>query len=205
VDRGGAIVDAVVRMSDQWSVEAGGEISAADTPLQALREGIHADAARAGFAWRQSDLREGSAYARVMQFSDDNTRLIGFARWQERVMNLPDWKLDLQPYVYASSNSRQDVPYFSPERDAEVAVTAALTWIAWKRYEPELRVRLVLTGGGYWQEGFGWSPVLGARWENQHVLTDTLSFAYGAGWVRRDYDGRTEDSAVLSGALRWRF
>lgn len=205
VDRGGAFLTLALRLSDQWRIEAAAEATAADTPLAALAAGIHADAARIGITWRQSDLREAAASVRIMRFSDDNTRLIGFARFQERVLNLPDWKLDLQPYAYATRNSRDGAPYFNPDSDLELGLTAALTWIAWKRYDPEFRIRLAATGGGYWQEGFGWSPVIALRWENQHALSDTLSFSYGAGWVRRDYDGRSEESASVLGALRWRF
>lgn len=205
VDRGGAFLTLALRLSDQWRIEAAAEATAADTPLAALAAGIHADAAGIGITWRQSDLREAAASVRIMRFSDDNTRLIGFARFQERVLNLPDWKLDLQPYAYATRNSRDGAPYFNPDSDLELGLTAALTWIAWKRYDPEFRIRLAATGGGYWQEGFGWSPVIALRWENQHALSDTLSFSYGAGWVRRDYDGRSEESASVLGALRWRF
>jgi biofilm PGA synthesis protein PgaA len=205
VDRGGAFLRGVFRLSDHWSIEADGELTAADTPLAALAAGIHADAAGAAIVWRASDLREAAASFRAMRFSDDNVRLIGFARWQERLVNLPDWKLDLQPYAYATSNSLQGAPYFNPERDLETAVTAALTWFAWKRYERELRVRFVATAGGYWQETFGWSPLVALRWENQHVLSDTFSLAYGAGWVSRDYDGRREDGLSVTGLLRWRF
>lgn len=205
VDRGGAFLTLALRLSDQWRIEAAAEATAADTPLAALAAGIHADAAGIGITWRQSDLREAAASFRIMRFSDDNTRLIGFARFQERVLNLPDWKLDLQPYAYATRNSRDGAPYFNPDSDLELGLTAALTWIAWKRYDPEFRIRLAATGGGYWQEGFGWSPVIALRWENQHALSDTLSFSYGAGWVRRDYDGRSEESASVLGALRWRF
>nr|WP_246521839.1 poly-beta-1,6 N-acetyl-D-glucosamine export porin PgaA [Neoroseomonas terrae] len=205
VDRGGAFLNATIRLNDQWTLDGTGEITAADTPLAALRAGIHADAAGVGITWRQSDLREAAASFRVMEFSDDNTRLIGFARWQERVMNLPDWKLDLQPYAYATSNTRDNAPYYNPERDLEVATTGALTWIAWRRYERDLRVRFIATGGAYWQENYGWSPVVALRWENQHNLTDTIALSYGAGWVRRDYDGLSEDSASVTAALRWRF
>jgi biofilm PGA synthesis protein PgaA len=205
VDRGGAFLTLALRLSDQWRIEAAAEATAADTPLAALAAGIHADAASLGLTWRHSDLREAAASVRVMRFSDDNTRLIGFARIQERVLNEPDWKLDLQPYAYATRNSREGAPYFNPDSDLELGLTAALTWIAWKRYDPELRIRLAATGGSYWQQGFGWSPVIALRWENQHALTDTLSFSYGAGWVRRDYDGRAEESASMLGALRWRF
>lgn len=205
VDRGGAFLRGIFRLSDQWRVEADAEVTAADTPLAALASGIYADAAGAGIVWRQSDLREAGASFRVMRFSDDNVRLIGFARWQERVMNLPDWKLDVQPYAYATSNSQQGAPYYNPERDLETGVTAALTWVAWKRYDRELRVRLVATGGGYWQENYGWSPLIALRWENQHALSDTFSFSYGAGWISRDYDGRREDGLTVTGALRWRF
>ncbi len=205
VDRGGAFLSAAIRLNDRWTLDGAGEISAADTPLAALRAGIHADAAGAGLTWRHSDLREAAASFRVMQFSDDNTRLIGFLRWQERVMNLPDWKIDLQPYAYATSNTRENAPYYNPERDLEVAATGTLTWVAWRRYERDLRVRFIATGGAYWQENYGWSPLVALRWENQHNLTDTLALSYGAGWVRRDYDGRSEDNASVTAALRWRF
>lgn len=205
VDRAGAFLSAVLHLSDRWRLEGAAEATAADTPLAALAAGIHADAGGIGLTWRHSDLREAAASVRVMRFSDDNTRLIGFARWQERVLNAPDWKLDLQPYAYATDNSRDGAPYFNPDRDLELGLTGALTWIAWKRYDPEFRIRLAATGGGYWQEGFGWSPLLALRWENQHALSDTLAFSYGAGWVRRDYDGRAEESASVAGALRWRF
>ncbi len=66
-------------------------------------------------------------------------------------------------------------------------------------------MRFVATAGGYWQENFGWSPLVALRWENQHVLSDTFSLAYGAGWVSRDYDGRREDGLSVTGLLRWRF
>lgn len=205
VDRGGAFLNARIRLSDRWTLDGAGEITAADTPLAALKAGIYADAAGLGVTWRQSDLREAAASFRVMEFSDSNTRLIGFARWQERVMNLPDWKIDLQPYAYATSNTQDNAPYYNPERDLEVAATGALTWIAWRRYERDLRVRFIATGGGYWQENYGWSPLIALRWENQHNLTDTLALSYGAGWVRRDYDGVSQDSASVTAALRWRF
>lgn len=205
VERGGAFLEAALRLSDHWVLEGTAEATAGDTPMQALRNGIHADAAGIGVTWRHSDLREAAASVRVMRFSDDNTRVSGFARWQERVLNLPDWKLDIQPYAYASTNSREGAPYYNPERDLELAASAALTWIAWQSYERDFRVRLVATGGGYWQEGYGWSPVMAVRWENQHALSDRLAFSYGAGWVRRDYDGTTEDGLSVTGALRWRF
>lgn len=83
-----------------------------------------------------------------MRFFDDNIRLSGFLGWQEREMNLPDWKLDLQPYAYAMQNSEQGTPYYNPESDLETGITASLTWFAWKRYEGELRVRFVATASG---------------------------------------------------------
>jgi biofilm PGA synthesis protein PgaA len=205
VNRGGAFVTSVWRLSDRWSVEASGELTAPDTPLRALRNGIWADGATLGIVWRHSDLRQVAASVRGMSFSDGNERWIGFARWQERVLNLPDWKLDLQPYVYATQNSRDDAPYFNPERDLELGLTGTLTWVVFQRYDRALRARFSATGGGYEQEGFGWSPVFALRWQNDHDLSDTLAVTYGAGWTRRDYDGETEDGFTAIGALRWRF
>lgn len=205
VNRGGAFVSSVWRVTDRWAIEASGDLTAPDTPLRALRNGIRADGATLGVVWRQSDLREAAASLRGLSFSDGNERWIGFARYQERVLNLPDWKLDLQPYVYATRNSREDAPYFNPERDVELGVTGTLTWIVHQRYDRALRARFAVTGGAYEQEGFGWSPVFALRWQNDHDLSDTLAVTYGAGWTRRDYDGVTEDGFSAIGALRWRF
>lgn len=205
VSRGGAFATGTLRLSDHWSIEGGLEATASDTPLQALRRGIWADAAGLGVTWRPSDLREVAASVRVMAFSDGNDRLIGFGRWQERVMNRPDWKLDLQPYVYATRNSERDAFYFNPERDLEAGASGILHWTAWQRYERDLRLRASVTAGGYWQEGYGWSPVLAAQLQNAHSLSDRLHLTYGIGWARRDYDGRSQDSLSAIGALRWRF
>ena len=140
----------------------------------------------------------------MLRFSDDNTRTIGFLRWTERVVTTPDWRLDLTPYAYATENSRPGGPYFAPERDLETGVTASVAWVAWRRWERDLVVAGSATIGGYWQEDFGWSPVLALRWENRHALSDALAITYGAGWARRDYDGSATDAFSATAALRWR-
>ena len=61
VNRGGAFVTSVWRLSDQWAIEASGELTAPDTPLRALRNGIWADGATLGVVWRHSDLRQAAA------------------------------------------------------------------------------------------------------------------------------------------------
>ncbi len=204
ISRGGALAEAVIRLSDTWRIEANGESLAPDTPLRALRNGITAGGAGGTLIWRESERREAAAQLRVLRFSDDNVRTIGFLRWTERVWTTPDWKLDLTPYAYATENSRAGGPYFSPARDLETGVTASVAWVAWRRWERDLVVTGSATLGGYWQEEFGWSPVVALRWENRHALTDALSLSYGAGWARRDYDGQSTDAFSFIAGLRWR-
>jgi biofilm PGA synthesis protein PgaA len=202
ISRGGALAEAVIRLSDTWRIEANGETLAPDTPLRALRNGI--TAAGAALVWRESERREAAAQLRVLRFSDDNVRTIGFLRWTERVWSAPDWKLDLTPYAYATENSRPGGPYFSPSRDLETGLTASVAWVAWRRWERDLVVTGSATFGGYWQEDFGWSPVVALRWENRHALSDALALSYGAGWARRDYDGQSTDAFSFIAGLRWR-
>ncbi|WP_237212875.1 poly-beta-1,6 N-acetyl-D-glucosamine export porin PgaA, partial [Falsiroseomonas oryziterrae] len=204
VSRGGALAEGVLRLSDQWRIEASGETLAFDTPLRALRNGITAGGGGAALVWRDSERREAGAQLRVLRFSDDNVRTIGFARWTERVLSQPDWRLDLTPYAYATENSRPGGPYFAPRRDLETGVTAQLSWVAWRRYERDLVVVGQATAAGYWQEDFGWSPLLALRWENRQSLSDAAYIAYGAGWTRRDYDGVVKDAVSFTAALRWR-
>lgn len=204
-DRAGGFIEGSWRLSDRITLSSTVEATARDTPLAALRAGIWADAVSLGVVWRADDLREVEATGRAMRFSDDNTRLIGYLRARQRVWNHPDWKLDLEPYAYATSNTRDGAPYFNPERDVEVALSATLTWIVSGQWARSFRVSASLTGGGYWQQGFGWSPLIAARVENTHAISDALQLSYGVGWTRRSYDGAGEDGFFGIAALRWRF
>ena len=204
ISRAGALAEAILRLSDTWRLEANGETLAPDTPLRALRNGITAGGGGATLVWRESERREAAAQLRVLRFSDDNVRTIGFLRWTERVLTAPDWKLDLTPYAYGTENSQPGGPYFSPARDLETGATASVAWTAWRRWERDLVVTGSVTLGGYWQQDYGWSPVVAARWENRHALNDAVSLSYGAGWARRDYDGRATDAFSFNAGLRWR-
>ncbi len=204
-NRGGGFVEAAWRINDQWRLEASGESQAFDTPLRALRNRISAGGGGITLSWRQHELREASVQFRALGFSDGNTRLIGFAQYTERVLNLPDFRLDITPYVYTTSNSHRDAPYFNPRSDVEAGGTAAATWIVWRRFESDFRIRLAGTVAGYWQQGFGWSPLYAVKYEHIHNITDALMLSYGATFVRRDYDGVATDSLGAFWALRWRF
>ena len=200
----GAFIEGTIRLSDQWRLEAVGETLAVDTPLRALRNGITASGAGVALGWRAHESRDAAVQFRVLRFSDDNVRTIGAARWTERVVSAPDWRVDLTPYAYMTENSRPGGPYFAPERDLETGLTASVAWVAWRQWERDLVVAGAVTAGGYWQEDFGWSPVFAVRWENRHGLSDALALTYGAGWSRRDYDGKATDAFSGVVALRWR-
>lgn len=190
---------------DHWSFPFALEMFSAETPLRALRNGVDADAARLGVDYRQSELRRMGLGGEVMDFSDGNQRgrLSGY--WRERLVTGPHYKLDGVMDLYTSTHRRDDVPYFSPEQDFSAELTFDNDWLLYRRYSRTFGHRLALSGGGYWQKGFGGNPVAAILYEHNWQADYRFSLSYGAVLSRRVYDGDGEMGVEYYLRLGWRF
>jgi poly-beta-1,6 N-acetyl-D-glucosamine export porin PgaA len=205
VDRGGATLAAAWTPDDRWRLGADGELYAVDTPLRAQYYGITANAlgASAGYAWNES--RSTFFGLRGLDFSDGNQRRIARFAWAERVVDRPHLDVTLRPELYASSNTRLDAPYFNPQSDRAAALAVDIEHVVWRRYDTSFGQRLVLTGGAYWQEGYGTGPIGAARYEQVWRNDPWTELRYGVEVNRRIYDGVGENALILFASLVHRF
>ncbi len=192
-------------IDDNWSLPLFLEAFSRDTPLQALKNSIRADAAGAGVSYRASETRHLTLTAQVMDFSDGNFRYRVNGGLYQRLVTRPHYLLNGYLDLTTSGNSRSDAPYFNPDLDAGASLTLENDWLLWRRYQRSFRHRLAFTAGGYWQQDFGSAPVGGVRYEQVWEIEPRFFLLYGASWGHAVYDGDGENRLGLHLELNWRF
>jgi biofilm PGA synthesis protein PgaA len=192
-------------IDDNWSLPFSLEAFSRDTPLQAMKNGIRADAAEAGVSYRASESRNITLTAQIMDFSDGNFRYRVGGGLYQRLVTRPHYLLNGYLDLDTSGNSRSDAPYFNPDHDAGASLTLENDWLLWRRYQRSFRHRLAFTAGGYWQQGFGSAPVGGVRYEQVWEVSPRFFLLYGASWGHAVYDGDGENRLGLHLNLNWRF
>ncbi|HTJ96974.1 MAG TPA: poly-beta-1,6 N-acetyl-D-glucosamine export porin PgaA [Rhodocyclaceae bacterium] len=190
---------------DHWIFRGEYDKSSNLTPLQASLAGIDANRIGGEVVWRAHESRTIAGSIARMDFSDGNRRDTAQARWTERVIAGPIYKLELTGGLYTSRNSSTNTPYFNPSRDFSPTLELANEWIQWRRYTRSFKHRLVLTGGSYSQEGFSTGSLYEARYEQEYAADDRLTLRYGVGHSRHPYDGVQTDRDFAYFYLNARF
>jgi biofilm PGA synthesis protein PgaA len=190
---------------DHWTFRLAGETSSNATPLQANLAGIDAKRGEGEITWRAHESRSGSVSYALMDFTDGNRRDIVQARWTERLIVGPVYKLEVSGGLYTSRNTRAGAPYFNPSRDFSPTIEVANEWLQWRRYTRAFRHRLVVTLGSYKQEGFGTGRVAAARYEQEWAANDRLVLRYGVGRALHPYDGVKTARNFGYFYLNWKF
>jgi biofilm PGA synthesis protein PgaA len=203
--RTGFAASLAVTPGDRWTFRGTLDSTANETPLQARLAGINARRGSAEAIWQAHESRSAALGFAHMAFSDGNRRDIAQARWTERVIAGPVYKLEVTASLYTSRNSRAGAPYFNPSRDLSPTLEFANEWLQWRRYTRAFRHRVAVTLGNYWQQGFGTGKVAGARYEQEWTADDRLTLRYGLGRSLHPYDGvqTARNYGFLS--LNWRF
>jgi biofilm PGA synthesis protein PgaA len=192
-------------IDDIWSIPFFLEAFSRDTPLQALKNGIRADAAGVGVNCRISESRHAILAGQVMDFTDGNFRYRVDGSLYQRLVAHPHYLLNGYLDLYTSGNSRSDAPYFNPDQDAGASLTLENEWLLWRRYQRSFLHRLAFTAGGYWQQNFGADPVGGVRYEHVWEADSRFFLLYGASWGYAVYDGDDENRLAVHLNLNWRF
>ena len=188
-----------------WTFRGTLDSSSNATPLQARLIGVDARRALGEVTWRAHESRAASVAAEHFDFTDGNRRDTLQARWTERVISGPVYKLEITGSVYTSRNTLTTAPYFNPVRDFSPTLEFANEWLQWRRYARAFRHRLVVAVGSYAQQGFATGPVSNLRYEQEWDADDRLALRYGIGRSVHPYDGvkSTRDYAYVS--LNWKF
>ena len=173
--------------------------------MQAHLAGINARHGLGEIVWRAHESRSAAVSLDRFAFSDGNRRDVAQARWTERVIAGPVYKLEITAGLYASKNSLTGAPYFNPVSDVSPTLEFANEWLQWRRYTRAFRHRVVVMVGDYRQQGFGTQPVAGARYEQEWTADDRLTLRYGVGRSRHPYDGVQTVRNYAYFSLNWRF
>ena len=203
--RTGAAASLAVTPNDYWTFRGTLDSTANETPLQARLAGIDARLGSGEVIWQAHESRSAALTYTHMDFSDSNRRDAAYARWTERVIAGPVYKLEITGGLYASRNSLAGTPYFNPSQDFSPTLEFANEWLQWRRYTRAFRHRLVATVGNYWQQNFGTGPVYGGRYEQEWDADDRLTFRYGVGRSLHPYDGAQTARNYGYFSLNWKF
>lgn len=191
------------RLGDAWSLRAGLASHDIDASLQARRAGITADAAWLGATWIPSDLTRVDAQAKQLRYDDGNDRLQVGIDARQRLYTSPHLLVDGLASVFTSSGSRDDAPYFNPDRDASAAIGLRFDHITWRHYERHFRQRLDVMAGTYRQDGFSAEFVPSVTYRHEWRFGPGSVLDYGVAWSRPVYDGRREERVALDITYRW--
>ena len=190
--------------TDLWRIRGAIDTNTTDIALRATQAGVKAAQYSASVERRFVGLNTVAASVNHFRFSDGNERTAVAATWHQRWVSEPHYKFDSETSIGRSKNRLTAVPYFSPSADASADVTAILEWLTWREYERSFKQRLIGTLGSYWQQGYGNGAVLGVRYEHEWERARNYVLRYGAGWIRRPYDGREEQRLHLYFDLGWK-
>ena len=155
--------------------------------------------------WQAHESRSAALSHAQMRFDDGNRRDTTQARWTERVIAGPVYKLEVTGALYASRNSLAGTPYFNPARDFSPTLELANEWLQWRRYTRAFRHRVVMAAGRYAQQGFATGTVANVRYEQEWQADDRLTIRYGIGRSRHPYDGVQTLRNYGTVSLNWRF
>lgn len=120
--------------------------------------------------------------------SSSNNRYAIDGSYLERWYSGPIYKFSTILGASFSANSSSNVFYYSPKKDATLALTLDNDWLTYRNYETDFHQRLAVTAGNYWQENFGSNMVGNIQYEHRWRLGNDIELNYGAVRSYRFYD-----------------
>lgn len=168
------------------------EIASTETPLRALDIGTKANVASLGVTYKVDDGQIWSANTEIWKFTDNNRRQVFSVSQKQRLNYHPSWRVHSRISAAYSSNTNNNVPYFSPQQDLLIEGELEFDHLMWRDYEFSARQHLWISIGDYSQYSFGsrtnWSIKYAHEWRND----PWWSLSYGIGLNQRHFDGNRE-------------
>ncbi|RQS74484.1 poly-beta-1,6 N-acetyl-D-glucosamine export porin PgaA [Burkholderia sp. Bp8963] len=181
-------------LDDYWTVSGGLDSNDNSLPWKAYLAHIWGKSANVAVKWRQNDRREASLSYAVSRYSDSNLHQEIAATGTQRVFTSANQLVNVSLNLGTDSNTRQDVPYFSPGRDYAIAATVMHQIMLWKKGDMSMRQRIFASGGAYNERGFGTSALWSARLEHAWTFKHDITLTYGVEVSSHAYDGTRERS-----------
>ena len=143
------------RINDYFEIGGRLETHSNSMPLRGERAGVSSDllGLSAAYSRHESTVIEGGLA--LQDFSDGNESRSLYVSGQQRVFNGAGYKLSLLGSIYSASNSKDDVPYFSPKSSFGWSVGISNDWLMYRRYDFAMSHNLTGTLGQVDQSGYG--------------------------------------------------
>jgi biofilm PGA synthesis protein PgaA len=183
----------------------GGERFAVSTPLRALHHDIRADAVSGSVTYRASERRSTHFSVQLSDFTDNNNRVEAGASFRQRLVDIPHLDIDGRIELYGSTNSRTDVPYYSPESDYSVQGALHADHVYYRHYDHLFAQQLDLGYGFYDQQGYGARWIGHIRYEHRYRFTPWLEALAGLEYGQNVYDGHAEPYHLIRFMLNGKF
>lgn len=203
-DAPGVSAELGVRHGDRLMASVDLETRSSRVPLQARLAGVDgwSSSATGRMTWHEG--RNAGLELTRTRMDDGNERLSAHASFEQRLATTPHVKLTGMLELYASRNSLDGAPYYNPSRDFAPLGGLAAEWTTWRRYDRSFSQRFAVSGGGYWQDGFGMRPTAIASYQHIWNVSPGLALRYGVSAWSRAFDGNRERRAAFTASVDWR-
>ena len=175
--------------NDQWTVGAGASNRSTDAPLRATANGIDVNTAYLGVDYNRHEAFGGAMRWQSSKFSDGNQRLSGTASLMQQLLASSAWRLSTRQEVYASQNSSNAGPYFSPLRDVLISLSLISERVWLRTPQRQWSDRLELQAGKYHQMGYEAQTVTAVSYEHTYSPSPAWELSGGVTHSLRYYDG----------------
>ena len=205
LDEAGGSLKAVWQPDDHWRIMFAGERFSVSTPLRALHHNIRSDSLATALTYRTSEQRDISTSLQLSDFTDNNTRIEAGARLRQRLLDIPHLDIDGRIDLYGSTNSKNDVPYYSPEHDFSLQGAIHVDHVYHRHYEHLLAQQLDVGYGFYDQNGFAARWIGHIRYEHRYRFTPWVEMLAGVEFGQNVYDGHAEPYRLVRFMINGKF
>ncbi|MBN1872411.1 MAG: tetratricopeptide repeat protein [Candidatus Omnitrophica bacterium] len=193
----GALAEASITPDDYWTFDIGYENKVTDIPLRSRANGVEADQYSLAATYRMSEMFDTSFSFAFKDFTDNNHNLSYIWTTNSYYIIYPNWRYGMGTQYYYSTNSKQDVDYYSPGHIHSVYFVPMIEHTWFRRYEQAFVDRFYVGLGRQWQKNYTGKPVGYITYEQDVRISDTLILLIGATQSLRNYDGDYVDNFTI--------
>ena len=201
----GARLSAWHDFNDHWRIGGSAERLSANTPLRALRNGVTANGGEIYAQWSQNESRAWQLGIAPSWYSDGNQRMEYALSGRERIWSGPYLMVDFTPAISASTNSKDNVMYYSPKNDLSLTPALEAEHIMYRHYNTVWSQKVMAGAGAYWQQKHGTGAITQLGYGQRVQWNRTFDGSVMLNWDRRPYDGKQESNLGVSFEMNVRF
>ncbi len=190
---------------DHWFFQASYDPRILNVPLRSQTAGTEVAEYEFSTKYRLSDLFFTTMGTNLKDYSDGNENISYFWYTETGLQRHGRWKTNLKTELYVSTNSEQDVPYFSPKYVYSFYLVPEIEHTWFRHNDQALVDRISVGPGQLWQKGFGANNAGFVRYEQDYQLSKTTGFLVGTTYSLHNYDGADSNRWNIYSALKIRF